>query len=149
MLLVRGVNRLEIPRSILGIQMLTKSGRNDMTAIKRTPVKRKRATPRRGRVVDKAYLEWASTQPCCITGKYPATSHHVRFFGSQKNDQRIVRLIPELHIHECGMFSIERVGTAAFQDLYGISIEDEIRKLRERYEREVLGVRTDGYSVRE
>jgi hypothetical protein len=33
---------------------------------------------RRGRVRERRYLAWCATQPCCVTGELPATTHHVR-----------------------------------------------------------------------
>ena len=94
----------------------------------------KRAKPRRGRVIDRKFLTWAAGEPCCITGLHPATSHHLREFGSPKNDRRIIRLIENLHLHEAGMFSIERLGKREFQRHWNINIEAEIAKLRGRYE---------------
>jgi hypothetical protein len=104
--------------------------------MKRSPVNRQRETPRRGRVIDEAYLDWADGQPCCITKKFPATSHHVRFCGSPKDDTRIVRLAPELHMHGFGMNSIERLGKEKFEAFHGIKLEAEIVKLRQQYEKE-------------
>lgn len=93
----------------------------------------KRKAPRRGRVVDKPRLEWAATQPCQITGQLPATTHHVRFCGSPKSDERIIRLAPELHMHGFGDATIEH-GKAQFELAYGRMIEDLIMELKRRYE---------------
>lgn len=113
---------------------LKRSKMNGHTA----PMKKRRSTPRRGRVVDKLFLRWCSLQPCCITNELPATTHHVRSFGSQKDDTRVVRLVARLHMHEFGMFSIERLGKEKFEEHFGIVLEDEILKLRTKYEREAL-----------
>ncbi len=102
-----------------------------------TPIRKRRSTPRRGRVVDKPFLKWCATQPCAITNEFPATSHHVRQYGSQKSDHRVIRLVARLHMHESGMYSIERLGKEKFEAHWGISLESEVLKLRERYEREI------------
>ena len=100
------------------------------------PIPKRRKTPRRGRVVDIPFLDWMATQPCCVTGRRPATTHHVREFGSQKNDRRAIRLVAELHLHEAGNFSIERIGKDKFEERWGINIEDEIAKVNARYRAE-------------
>lgn len=99
---------------------------------------RPRKKPRRGRVRDIPYLDWMATQPCCITGEWPATTHHVRKWGSPKDDTRTIRLVARLHMLPCeipGQPCIER-GKAQFEKRYGISIEAEIAKARARYEAE-------------
>lgn len=101
--------------------------------MKRSPVLTKRRKPRRGRVKDPAFLDFASTQPCCVTGERQATTHHVREFGSPKNDRRVIRLVARLHMHGFGMFSIERLGKRKFELHHGICIEDEIAKLNGRF----------------
>ena len=66
--------------------------------LRRSRIKRKRSKPRRGRVTDLAYLAWMATLPCFITGEFPATTHHVRFCGSPKDDHRTIRLVARLHM---------------------------------------------------
>jgi hypothetical protein len=90
-----------------------------------TPVARVRKAPRRGRVKDPAYLSWCAKQPCCVTGELPATTHHLRSIGSQKDDTRVVRLAKRLHLHDAGPCSIERLGRVVFQLKFGISLEGE------------------------
>jgi hypothetical protein len=105
---------------------------------------RKRKKPRRGRIVDKKFRAWMATQPCCVTGILPATTHHVRSFGSPKNDHRAIRLIPALHqlTHDSkARPSIERIGKEAFEHLYHINIEDEILKANKKYEQVQLDQR--------
>ncbi len=92
---------------------------------------------KRGRVRDKPYLKWCALQPCCVTNELPATTHHVRLFGSPRDDRRVIRLAARLHMHDFGMESIERLGKQAFELRHRIQIEAEIRKLRERYEGEI------------
>ena len=75
---------------------------------------------------DRGYLSWMASQPCCVTGEWPATTHHVRFCGSPKNDRRTIRLVARLQMltHEKpGRPCIERLGKAKFEARYGINIE--------------------------
>lgn len=104
--------------------------RGGETPRKRIPIKRNK--PRRGRIVDRKYLDWASTQPCCISGELPATSHHVRSMGSPKDDTRIMRLAARYHMAGFGDCTVEH-GKAVFEKAYGVVIEDEVKKLRGRY----------------
>lgn len=100
--------------------------------------KARRSKARRGRVIDSARLDWQAMQPCCITGIWPATTHHVRFCGSPKDDTRTIRLIQSLHqlTHaEPGIPCIEQ-GKEKFEEFHGISIEAEIRKSQAAFERE-------------
>lgn len=60
----------------------------------------------------------------------------MRELGSPKNDRRTIRLAPRFHMHDFGPKSIERLGKRNFEAAHGVSIEDEIRKLNERYEAE-------------
>src|ERR1700678_3254157 len=112
--------------------------------IRRTPLKRsqrpiprpgkpnaKRKALRKGRVVDREYLDWCATQPCCVTLELPATTHHIRAFGSPKDDHSVIRLVARLHLHEAGMNSIERLGKEKFEAMHGISLMDEASKLYE------------------
>jgi hypothetical protein len=103
----------------------------------RARVNPKRKTPRKGHVYDPAYLAWQAMQPCCVTGIWPATTHHVRFCGSPKDDTRTIRLIKSLHqlvAAKPGTPCIEQ-GKKQFEEFHGIDIEAEIKKSRERYER--------------
>lgn len=101
---------------------------------------RPRRKPRRGRVIDRDYLAWMATQPCCVTGEWPATTHHVRSFGSPKDDRRTIRLVARLHMLVAevpGQPCIER-SKAQFEKRYGIDIETEIAESRARYLTEVM-----------
>lgn len=100
--------------------------------MKRSPIKQKRTKPRRGRVVDKEYLEWAATQPCCVSGELSVTSHHVRFCGSPKDDTRIIRLAARYHMAGFGNLTIEH-GKRNFEEAYGVDIEEEVKRLRGKY----------------
>lgn len=98
--------------------------------------KRRKGKPRRGNVVDKKRLLWAASQPCCVTGEWPATNHHVREFGSPKDDTRIIRLVERLHMigfAEKGIPCVEG-GKEEFESYHGIVIEEEILLLQISYE---------------
>jgi hypothetical protein len=104
--------------------------------IRRTALKPRNSRPRarrrgarRGRIIDRPYLAWCSTQPCCISHELPATTHHVREYGSPKSDRRVIRLAPRFHLHEAGPLSIERLSKSGFERTHSIRIEAEIRKL--------------------
>lgn len=103
-----------------------------------TPIKKKRSKPRRGRVEDSDRIAWADLQPCCVTGTWPATTHHVRSYGSPKDDTKIMRLADYLHMDtnaRPGIPCIEH-GKQLFEKFHGISIDAEVLKLQEQYERE-------------
>lgn len=108
--------------------------------MKRSPIKRRRSKPRRGRVVDTARLAWMATQPCLISGEMDATTHHVREYGSPKDDTRTIRLAWRYHLHGFSgkpNLSIEHLGKKKFEAAHGIVIEDEIAKYNRRYEQEM------------
>lgn len=110
------------------------------------PKKRRSGKPRRGRIVDKKRLAWAETQPCCVTGELPATTHHVRFCGSPKDDTRIIRLVARLHMYgskEKGIPCIEE-GKEEFESYHAVVIEEEIMALQIRYENENAAIRRGG-----
>lgn len=99
----------------------------------RTRIRARRRSPRRGRLIDRAYLAWCATQPCCVTRELPATTHHVRSFGSPKNDHVVIRLVERLHLHDAGMLSIERLGKEAFEAEFGINILAEASRLYNQF----------------
>lgn len=81
---------------------------------------------------DRAYLAFIASQPCVVTGERPVTVHHVRSFGSHRDDRRTIPLVARLHMrtHEQpGYPCIER-GKQVFERHWGINIETEIRRLR-------------------
>ena len=102
----------------------------------RTPVKKRRTRPRRGRVTDKKRLEWAATIPCQITGEFPATTHHVREYGSPKDDTKIIRLVARLHMktHALPHLPCIEDGKAQFERVYECNLNDMIGELRRMYE---------------
>ncbi len=95
-------------------------------------MKRKRSVARRGRLVDKAYLSWCSTQPCLVSGRFGVTVHHVRNF-SPKDDRRTVPLMAEFHLYQHGPMSIEALGRKEFERRFEIDLEAEIIRLNSLY----------------
>ena len=123
-------------------------GRNrastDGYQVRRSPVQKKRpGKPRRGRVVDKEFLEWVAEQPCLVHGDHSVacirwmdgiTIHHVRRNGEPKSDRRVIPLCPATHLHDFGPESIERLGKKEFEKRHGIDIEAAILRYNEEYE---------------
>lgn len=100
----------------------------------RTPVKKRRSKPRRGRVRDPRRLAFIAEQPCLVTGEWPVTVHHVRRYGEPKNDHRAVPLVARLHMltsEKPGEPCVERLGRLGFEKYYGVDFEAAI----ERYSR--------------
>ena len=103
-------------------------------------LKKRRAKPRRGRVIDKDFVAWMHTQPCLVRTMArlcsgPITFHHVREFGSPKDDRRGLALCTAHHLH-CYEASIHRLGKIQFQRTHGVNIEAAIADYNERYEQE-------------
>jgi hypothetical protein len=64
-----------------------------------------------------------------------ATVHHVRRFGEPKNDRRTVPLAPEYHLIQHGpRTSIEALGKAKFEALYGVDLEAKIVEYNRAYD---------------
>lgn len=94
-----------------------------------------RSKPRRGRVHDPRYLAFVAAQPCIVTGQSPVTVHHVRRFGSPKDDYRTVPIVAPLHMltnETPGLPCVER-GKRRFEETWGVSLEAEIRRLNALY----------------
>lgn len=115
--------------------------------MKRTPVRAKRrGPPRRGRAVDLDYLCFMADFICAVHWKTAhagecsgrLTTHHVREFGSPKDDRKTIRLCEGHHLHDFGPYSIERIGKAAFEQRYGLSIQALIVYYNEAYAKERL-----------
>ena len=90
---------------------------------------------------DKHYLAWLHTQPCIVTGRSDVTVHHVRFFGSLRDDRRGVPLVQELHQlgwrrRISGPPCVED-GKEKFERFYGVDLEAEIVRLNRKYEMEL------------
>lgn len=82
--------------------------------------------------MDKKFLAFLHDQHrCAIHGAWACSDfqvHHVRSFGSQKNDRRAFGLCAALHLHDGGPYSIERLGKAKFCALWEIDLEVEIER---------------------
>lgn len=113
------------------------------TILKRTPVRRKRPGVRRGRIVDTHFLAWMHTHGCLVEGKGSPcvgviTVHHVREYGGQKSDRRTLTLCQGHHQEGAGLDSIEKLGKAAWEAKFGVSIIFEITRYNEAYIAEML-----------
>ncbi len=84
----------------------------------------KRAKPRKGRVIDRNRMAWAVQKCCQITGEFPATTHHVREFGSPKDDTKIIRLAAHLHMKTAARPGIPCIedGKELFEKFHGVTI---------------------------
>jgi hypothetical protein len=108
--------------------------------LKRTPIKRKRSKPRRGRDIDKDYMGWLHTELCIVAAagwhecRGRITVHHVRRYGEPKKDRRGLPACEGHHLHDFGEFCIERIGKVKFQRRYGIDLERLIEEHNARYE---------------
>lgn len=103
----------------------------------RTKPNPKRKEPRKGPIKDPEYVKWvAETQPCIVTGRKDVTIHHVRRYGSPKNDTIIVPLVAELHmLTHCRIGTVcAEHGKAAFYAVHGVDLEYEAWRLRKQYE---------------
>ena len=94
---------------------------------------------RRGRIVNRPQLAWLHTQPCVVHRNFSCsrrlTVHHVKQCpGAQKDDTRGVPLCAEMHLHDFGMESIERLGRRKWEARFGIDLESEIRRLNELWQ---------------
>jgi len=108
--------------------------------LRRTRVKPRRAKPRKGRVYDQNYLDWIHTQPSIVPTHAPEcwrtvcsmTAHHVREYGSPKDDTATVPLFACHHMHAFGHATMEH-GKRAFEERHNLSLEAEIARLRALY----------------
>ncbi len=109
--------------------------------LKRSPIKRKRATPRRGPIRDAAYLEWIRTLPCLVCVHYESkqTRHtescHVglRGMGQRSSDRETVPLCGDHH--RTGSTSHHVIGKT-FWEWHGLVGDAIVSTLNARYERE-------------
>lgn len=107
--------------------------------LKRTRVQPIRSKPRRGRVRDKAFMEFvATTKDCILVGKHLChpwiTLHHVKECpGAPKNDRRVIRLCANGHLHAFHKESIEH-GRVKWEQRWGIDLEAVIVAQNAEYE---------------
>lgn len=75
----------------------------------------------------KRYLAWVLEQPCVVSGQYGVTKHHVtagRDGGRFSRSHWIaVPLIRELHQHDHGKASVERLNHGGFFEEHGVDLE--------------------------
>jgi hypothetical protein len=111
--------------------------------IRRTPVKKRRAKPRRGREADREYLEWILTQPCSVQPCkfvhehlfYKTEAHHAGDHGmGQKANDRTAIPLCNFH-HREGRTSVHVLGKM-FWRFHGLDRDKIIMDLNQRYEQE-------------
>lgn len=73
------------------------------------------------------FLDWIVQQPCVVTGRYDVTKHHVtasieggRF---SRSHWIVVPLVRELHQHDHGKLSVERLNHGTFYETHGVDLE--------------------------
>jgi hypothetical protein len=122
------------------------------TALARStkPILRKRSKPRRGPVMDVAYLEWLRTLPCCVCIPWhvsavgwfqvsPTEAAHVGARGlGQRCDDREALPICERH-HRTGPLAHHVLGKK-FWTYHGFDREKLIAEYNRKYQIEVTGL---------
>jgi hypothetical protein len=75
----------------------------------------------------KRYHNWILDQPCVVTGRYGVTRHHVTAHRDGGRFTRshwiVVPLIRELHQHDYGKQSVERLNHGEFYEVHGVDLE--------------------------
>jgi hypothetical protein len=75
----------------------------------------------------KRYHDWVLQQPCIVTERYGVTKHHVTASRDGGRFTRshwiVVPLMQELHQHDYGEDSVERLNHGGFYDKHGIDLE--------------------------
>ena len=104
-----------------------------MSPVRQPPHRKRPGPPRRGRIVDPDYLAWLHLQEGVIRGGKTHSVHHVRSFGSPKNDRCTLPLEFGYHQIQEGQKSIEALGKAKWQAIHGVDIETAIWKYQQRY----------------
>lgn len=83
------------------------------------------------------FLDWIAQQPCVVTGRYDVTKHHVTASVNGGRFSRshwiVVPLVRELHQHDHGALSVERLSHAGFFDQYGVDLKDAAHDTLVRY----------------
>lgn len=77
-----------------------------------------------------------------VSGEMPVTVHHVRRFGSQKDDRRTVPLVARLHMLTCetpGQPCVER-GKKVFEKFWNIDLEERIMWYNKLYSEQTEGL---------
>lgn len=75
----------------------------------------------------KRYHAWIEQQPCVVTGRYGVTKHHVTASRDGGRFTRshwiVVPLVRELHQHDYGQASVERLNHGGFFEEHGVDLE--------------------------
>lgn len=75
----------------------------------------------------KRYHDWIEQQPCVVTGRYGVTKHHVTASRDGGRFTRshwiVVPLVRELHQHDYGTESVERLNHGGFYEQHGVDLE--------------------------
>jgi hypothetical protein len=89
------------------------------------PIPYKRSVP--VTAAQKRFHDWVLEQPCVVTGRYGVTKHHVTAHRDGGRFTRshwiVVPLIQELHQHDYGKESVERLNHGGFFERHGIDLE--------------------------
>jgi hypothetical protein len=119
--------------------------------MKRTPLRRKRLTPRRSApervqhvrtkpragapptAAEKRHIERVAAMPCLVSGD-PATVHHVTGYADRigrfsRSHRLVVPLAPQFHQHDFGSKSVERLNHRGFYREHGIDLLAEAERL--------------------
>jgi hypothetical protein len=99
-----------------------------------------KAIRRRGRVVSSNFMAFVRRRGCILLGKHtccgPVTFHHVRSHGSPKDDTWGIGLCAFGHLIDWNSrTSIEALGKAKFEELWGISIAAECERNRGMFQK--------------
>lgn len=92
-------------------------------------------------MVDKDFMEFAKSKGCTLKRRVlwhicqgPGTFHHVRNFGSPKDDTHGFCLCAVSHLLGLNSRTSIEAGKASWESYWGVSIEGEIQKLRAEYQ---------------
>lgn len=101
--------------------------------LRRTPIRKRRSKPRRGRERDPKYLAWIASLPCFLCGIWPVEVAHLGDRGlSQKCHDRETG--PLCHNdHQAGKYALHRLGKR-FWEHHGIDKAELIAEYNRRYD---------------
>lgn len=109
--------------------------------IRRTPVKKRRAGVRRGRVVNREFMEFVRQRKCILARKhnclFSTTFHHLRTCGSPKDDTWGVGLCWYGHFKAWSENSVEALGKDKFEKRWDISLTEEAQRNRDAWEKHI------------
>jgi hypothetical protein len=100
-----------------------------------------RPTPRRGEVHDIKFMTFSRRRGCVLIGRRnhccsgPLTFHHIREYGSPRDDTKGFGLCAWSHLHTFNSkTSIEALGKTKWQAYWGVSIADILAQQRSAWE---------------